>query len=275
MKIEKNNSIYFFNRDLSNKNILKLKGIHFYNCVIVYVRNAILSIKKVDGCVISVPEQSICYMEKNTVMDVTVNVLGPGKPYDIFHLDSQILTLVCKTMEPFLINQHKVSHPRTRIFSFQADETDIKIFERLIKSNPPQYRQVYKIMYLFSKIKNFESLVNSLSVSTNTTFTEKIKMIIESELSKSWRLVDISCIMHMSEVTIKKKLEKEKNNFNKLVLDIKMHNAAKLITTTDIPINHLANKLGYTSTSYFIKNFREYFGITPKQFALKLKNHSG
>ncbi|MSG11395.1 AraC family transcriptional regulator, partial [Escherichia coli] len=39
-------------------------------------------------------------------------------------------------------------------------------------------------------------------------------------------------------------------------------------------INSIANEVGYTSTSYFIRNFKEFFGITPKQFSLKVKKQS-
>ncbi|WP_224788349.1 helix-turn-helix transcriptional regulator, partial [Citrobacter amalonaticus] len=88
------------------------------------------------------------------------------------------------------------------------------------------------------------------------------------------RLADLANILHMSEVSIRKKLEKESNNFNTLVLDIRMHQAAKLITTTEKHINSIANEVGYTSTSYFIRNFKEFFGITPKQFSLKVKKQS-
>ncbi|CFV24256.1 AraC family transcriptional regulator [Yersinia enterocolitica] len=84
----------------------------------------------------------------------------------------------------------------------QMDEVDTKIFERLMKSNAPQHRQVYKITYLLSKVNDIESLVYSLSVSTETTFTEKLKMIIEADLSKPWRLLDIANILHISEVFI-------------------------------------------------------------------------
>ncbi|HDV8478902.1 TPA: helix-turn-helix transcriptional regulator, partial [Escherichia coli] len=106
------------------------------------------------------------------------------------------------------------------------------------------------------------------------TFTEKLKLIIESDLSKSWRLVDLANVLHMSEVSIRKKLEKENNNFNNLILDIRMQHAARLITTTEKHINSISDEVGYVSTSYFIRNFKSYFGITPKQFSLKVKRKS-
>ncbi|HDV8554419.1 AraC family transcriptional regulator, partial [Escherichia coli] len=103
------------------------------------------------------------------------------------------------------------------------------------------------------------------------TFTEKLKKIIEADLSRGWKLSDLRDILHMSEVSIRKKLERENNNFNALVLDIRMQHATKMITSTEKHINRISYDVGYTSTSYFIRNFKNYFGITPKQFSLKVK----
>ncbi|HFI7370558.1 TPA: helix-turn-helix transcriptional regulator [Escherichia coli] len=260
--------------DISCNSTLVLKKIRFYNCAIVYLRNAQLLVKTIDGEVINIPPESICYIEKNTVIDVTLNVLGKGMPYNIFHIDNNILSCICKVMEPLLLNPHKVGSMRSRIFNCTADKTDVEIFKIITEANVPHHRLIYNITYLLSKVDDIESLVCSLSVSTDSTFTEKLKLIIESDLSKSWRLVDLANVLHMSEVSIRKKLEKENNNFNNLILDIRMQHAARLITTTEKHINSISDEVGYVSTSYFIRNFKSYFGITPKQFSLKVKRKS-
>ncbi|CAD6104625.1 helix-turn-helix domain-containing protein [Escherichia coli] len=254
------------------KATLGLKNVRLYNCVIIHIKNARLLIKTKDDVTITIPPGSICYIEKNVVIDVALYVLGNGIPYEIFYINSNILSSVNKVMAPLLLHPIKIKHVRKKIFNYQINETDQKVFETLNQSNLPQHRKIYKISYLLSKFSEIESLAYSLSVSTDTTFTEKIKMIIESDLSKSWRLHDLAKILHISEIAIRKKLEKENNNFNKLIVDIRMQNAAKLITTTEKHINNIAYDVGYMSTSYFIKNFKSYFGITPKQFSLKIKH---
>lgn len=237
----------------------------------IFIRNAHLIIKTKDGDIINISPGSLCYIEKNLVIDATLKVLGSGVPYDIYTIDSNILSSVCKVMEPILSGQHLVSQVRKRIFFYKLEETDKEIFRRLMNDDSPPHRQVYKITYLLSRIHEIEPLAYSLSVSTDITFTEKIKKIIESDLSRAWRLIDLRDILHMSEVSIRKKLERENNNFNALVLDIRMQHAAKMITSTEKHINRISYDVGYTSTSYFIRNFKSYFGITPKQFSLKVK----
>ncbi|WP_369685039.1 helix-turn-helix transcriptional regulator [Salmonella enterica] len=58
-------------------------------------------------------------------------------------------------------------------------------------------------------------------------------------------------------------------NFKKLLLDFKMKKAAELLKTTNKSITMISSELGYVYASYFIKVFKNYFGVTPKQF---LKN---
>ncbi|MWO38843.1 AraC family transcriptional regulator, partial [Escherichia coli] len=226
---------------------LVLENIRFYNCAIICLHNAQLLIKTKDGNMVNISSNSMCYVEKNTVIDITLYVSGIGVPYDIFYIDSNILGDVCKVMEPLLLEPQKASNMRTRIFSCQMDETRTKIFNRLMNKDIPEHRQIYKITYLLSKMSDINLLVYSLSVSAETSFTEQIKMIIEKNLSKPWRLFDIANILHMSEISIRKKLEKEGNNFKNLVLDIRMHRAAKLITTTEKHINSISYDVGYMS----------------------------
>lgn len=259
------------NRNIDNNHTLVLKKIRFYNSAMIFIRNAQLIIKTKDGDIINISPGSLCYIEKNLVIDATLKVLGSGLPYDIYTIDSDILSSVCKVMEPILSGQHLVSQVRKRIFFYKLEETDKEIFRRLMNDDSPPHRQVYKTTYLLSRIHEIEPLAYSLSVSTDITFTEKIKKIIESDLSRAWRLIDLRDILHMSEVSIRKKLERENNNFNALVLDIRMQHAAKMITSTEKHINRISYDVGYTSTSYFIRNFKSYFGITPKQFSLKVK----
>ncbi len=141
--------------DISGNSTLVLKKIRFYNCAIIYLRNAQLLVKTIDGGVINIPPESICYIEKNTVIDVTLNVLGKGMPYDIFHIDNNILSCICKVMEPLLLNPHKIGPMRSRIFNCMADKTDTEIFKMITEANVPNHRLIYiLICYLNLMILN-------------------------------------------------------------------------------------------------------------------------
>ncbi|HCP7330408.1 TPA: AraC family transcriptional regulator, partial [Escherichia coli] len=70
------------NRNLDKNHTLTLKKIRFYNSAMIFIRNAQLVIKAKDGDVINIPPFSLCYIEKNLVVDATLKVLGSGIPYD-------------------------------------------------------------------------------------------------------------------------------------------------------------------------------------------------
>ncbi|MDO1645171.1 helix-turn-helix transcriptional regulator, partial [Escherichia coli] len=72
--------------------------------------------------------------------------------------------------------------------------------------------------------------------------------------------------MNMSEVAVRKNLENENITFQQVLLDSKMNYAAKLILNSKNHINNVSKLIGMSSTSYFIKLFNSYYGVTPKKF---------
>ncbi|WP_250189850.1 AraC family transcriptional regulator, partial [Escherichia coli] len=40
-----------------------------------------------------------------------------------------------------------------------------------------------------------------------------------------------------------------------------------ILELRQIPLHTIAEKCGYSSTSYFINTFRQYYGVTPHQFS--------
>lgn len=57
-----------------------------------------------------------------------------------------------------------------------------------------------------------------------------------------------------------------RKSFSEYLNYIRMSNAEKLLASTDMPITQIASECGFATSSYFIKMFREYKGISPKQF---------
>ncbi|QTL97372.1 helix-turn-helix domain-containing protein [Iocasia frigidifontis] len=53
------------------------------------------------------------------------------------------------------------------------------------------------------------------------------------------------------------------------LIELRMNQARKLLSKSDISVSEVAYQVGYNSLSSFIKRFKAYFKITPKQFQLK------
>lgn len=55
-------------------------------------------------------------------------------------------------------------------------------------------------------------------------------------------------------------------NFNEYVNYVRIMEAEKLLVSTTMNITEIANAVGFSTTSYFIKLFKEYKKLSPKQF---------
>ncbi|HAP0114565.1 TPA: helix-turn-helix domain-containing protein [Escherichia coli] len=84
---------------------------------------------------------------------------------------------------------------------------------------------------------------------------------------------DIGQYLYMSESSIKRKLYEENTSFSQILLDVRMQHARRLMIS-ELSINKLATRCGYSSTSYFISTFRQYFGITPMEMKKNMINIS-
>ncbi|HAZ3475386.1 TPA: helix-turn-helix transcriptional regulator [Escherichia coli] len=251
---------------------VEIENVHFHECAIICLNDAQLVLKFNDTRKKNIQPHSICYISKNTIVDIVLYKISKGTPYYIYNIDNEMLNSIYSAMTPLLLISTQNPLKKYKVFSFRADDVDKWIFNLLIKGNIPHHRKIYKVAYLLSKINNIESLMCSLSTARYTTFTEKLTKIIESDISKTWYISDFAKILHMSESLIRKNLEKENIKYNNLIKDIRMSHAFNLIMTTEKHINTISREVGYASTSYFIHNFKKYFGITPKQFSMQVKH---
>ncbi len=251
---------------------VEIENVHFHECAIICLNDAQLVLKFDDTQKKNIQPHSICYISKNTIVDIVLYKTSKGIPYYIYNIDNDMLNSIYSAMTPLLLMSTQNTLEKYKVFSFVADNVDKKIFNLLIMENIPHHRKIYKIAYLLSKFNNIESLMYSLSTAKYTTFSEKLTKIIESDISKTWNISDFAKILHMSESLIRKNLEKENIKYNNLIKDIRMNHAFNLILTTEKHINTISREVGYTSTSYFIHKFKKHYGITPKQFSIQVKN---
>lgn len=61
--------------------------------------------------------------------------------------------------------------------------------------------------------------------------------------------------------------------FSNYLKTVRIEKAKELILTTNMKIYEIACAVGYPDQKYFSKVFKEYAGITPKQFAINEKTH--
>ncbi|MBB8643116.1 AraC family transcriptional regulator [Escherichia coli] len=256
-------------KNLCNKLTVKVK---LYQSAIIYSSNSIITIrdiKKNDSVIINQGE--MFFLERNLNMKISVRkTTNASPPYEVISIDNNKLGIIVKMLEPFCrmsaINKQRLISDRVLRLLDDAQCKNKNIFHYL-KNNNDEKRNILEFAYLLSRAVCLEKLYTSLCVSASRTFTDKIRETIERDLSRKWRLSAIADELNISEITIRKKLEIENINFNQVLLDVRMQASAKLILNGN-HINKISSALGMSSTSYFIRIFSNYYGVTPKQFYL-------
>ncbi|HCQ8367396.1 TPA: helix-turn-helix domain-containing protein [Klebsiella oxytoca] len=256
---------------------MKLKNIHLYDYIVIYAKSCDLHITRGDEKVL-ILKHSIAILEKNIAFDIEIIRNGEGELYECFELSSELLSSLRYVLEPvFKVSTEDYTNRRDfkkKIFKIEPCSVTVEFFKKLKNCEVSNISSTYKLAYIISKCENLSDFATSLYSSVAVSFSEKITTLLFSDLSRRWKLSDIADQMHISEISVRKKLEMESINFNQLLLDVRMNQAAKLIIRSDHQIGIIASLVGYSSTSYFIKTFKDYYGITPKQFNIGIKeNH--
>lgn len=55
-------------------------------------------------------------------------------------------------------------------------------------------------------------------------------------------------------------------SFRELLATARMHEARRLLTGTDAPIQEIAARVGYHQSAQFSKSFRHHFGVAPRTY---------
>ena len=61
-------------------------------------------------------------------------------------------------------------------------------------------------------------------------------------------------------------------SLNSYILQVRMSQAQKLLTSSDMPISEIANLVGIENESYFYKLFKKHCGCTPKEYKNQLND---
>ena len=246
-----------------------------YHAVLLVTKRCEMTLFDDNGS-ICIPSHTIALLEKGMLFNLKLIINGEGGSYDTFLIEDKIIAIVLKVFETTCATDKRTFPVLTRkienrVFVIDTCELEDSYFYKIIESKEDETLLVFKLAYLLSKMSNREDLLFSLSVSASRSFSDKVREIVENKLEKKWKISDIAEAFHCSEITVRKKLEKEMMTFNQIMLDIRMNHASKLILSTDCNVNSVSSAIGIASTSYFIKLFKCYYGVTPKQYYLTLK----
>ena len=93
----------------------------------------------------------------------------------------------------------------------------------------------------------------------------KLRRLIETDLSHSWRSNEVAEYFAISESTMRRWLAKSGQSFSKILQNTRLEYGLSLLQSTDIPIAKIALNCGFKTSSHFSDSFRKRFGIKPSQ----------
>ena len=99
-------------------------------------------------------------------------------------------------------------------------------------------------------------------------FSDRFRQVVEANLSSSdLSIEDIASQMGLGRTQLYRKI-KQLTGLSpvEVVRTIRLKKAAELLTRTDKNISQIAFEVGFSSSSYLSKCFKDYFGVNPKEY---------
>lgn len=102
----------------------------------------------------------------------------------------------------------------------------------------------------------------------HTDFINVARTIIEANFdNESFGCTELCEALKMSRSHIHRKLVAEINmSISDFIKQIRLEKAKELLLKTNIPINEVAYKVGYSDANYFSRSFSKIYGLPPSQF---------
>ncbi len=99
-------------------------------------------------------------------------------------------------------------------------------------------------------------------------FISQIESIILENLSnEQFGVSELAEIMNMSRSNLLRKIKKNTQlSASQFIRQIRLKKSMQLLRETSLNISEISYQVGFGSTSYFIRCFREYYGHPPGEF---------
>jgi AraC-like DNA-binding protein len=103
------------------------------------------------------------------------------------------------------------------------------------------------------------------SVPRESEFIRKVTGLIEENLSnEQFGVSELASKIGMSRSNLLRKIKKESTlSVSQFISQVRLKNAMEMLRQEDLTVSEVSYRVGFGSTSYFIKCFREHYGYPP------------
>ncbi|HBN2077642.1 TPA: helix-turn-helix transcriptional regulator [Escherichia coli] len=251
---------------------IKVTNVRINKYTIVYTNNCVVDFLSSDGRKKCGSNQFI-FIDKGTYFTASLRKIDKHKkPYVAIRFDDDKLKILRRLIVDIYFNGHQKTNytitSKDKILTITPTD-ELRLFFRKLSSTNDEKLFLIKVLFFISKFDERNCIVHSIITSSVSHFSDEVRALIDTNLKKKWCIQDMVEYFYLSESTIRKRLAKENTSIKKIILQARLNKSIELIIENKLQISQISSEVGVPSASYFIKNFKEYFGVTPK----KLKNY--
>ncbi|EID9801259.1 AraC family transcriptional regulator [Salmonella enterica] len=249
---------------------ITVEDYHVYASVVIFTGDNEVRLKnRKSGQENIIDRNSIFLLVKNACYDITIINKNGNYDMKIMYIPDKFISLISETCSVF-DDMPDVQTSNDVIMNEVASE-DLCLFYQTInkfndRNSEDKNISIFDISYVLSFFRDDIKVISALKYCQIETTASKVIEVMEKNLSKNWKLNEVSEQMFITESCLRKKLQKENLSFRKLSVDVKMKHASIYLRRSNKHIGQIARILGFNSTSYFIKVFRDYYNTTPKKY---------
>jgi len=131
--------------------------------------------------------------------------------------------------------------------------------------------KILELLHLLNSLVSEKQFANFL-FQTSLPNRRNIKQFMEKNYHKPLKIEDFAYLTGRSLSSFRRDFRSFFDTTpQKWLKSQRMHKAKLLLEEQSIHISDVAAKVGYENTSYFIQAFKQSFGLSPKQYAKKIR----
>jgi AraC-like DNA-binding protein len=116
------------------------------------------------------------------------------------------------------------------------------------------------VLRLYSQGKH-----HGLMYAAPPTLCARIRAMVAASPAREWASAEIEAHLGMSGASLRRHLAAEGMGLREIIAEARLSHALKLLTSTQLSVKAVAQKVGYTSASAFSRRFSERFGVDPSE----------
>src|SRR6187549_1446427 len=103
------------------------------------------------------------------------------------------------------------------------------------------------------------------STPLESDFLSQLTAIVEKNIAnEQFGVSELADEMNMSRSNLLRKVKKETNlSVSQLISQVRLKRGMEMLRKSSLNVSEISHQVGFSSTSYFIKCFREYYGYPP------------